>query len=79
MITADTPAARELLTDEADAVLVPPGDPEALATAVRQVAGDAALAERLAESGRATYQARASEEVLGARWRALLERVLPDG
>jgi glycosyltransferase involved in cell wall biosynthesis len=79
VITADTPAARELLTDEADAVLVPPGDPDALATAVRRVAGDAGLAERLAESGRATYQARASEEVLGARWRAILERVLPDG
>ena len=79
VITADTPAARELLTDETDAMLVPPGDPEALATAVRRLAGDAALAERLAESGRATYQARASEEVLGARWRALLERVVPDG
>ena len=76
VITADTPAARELLTDGVDAVLVPPGDTEALAGAVRRVSGQGALAERLAEAGRATYEARASEAVLGARWRSLLERVV---
>ena len=30
---------------------------------------------RIADAGRATYEARASEDVLGARWRSLLERV----
>ncbi len=79
VITADTPAARELLTDDVDALLVPPGDPEALAAAVRLVAADGELAGRLAERGRATFEARASEEVLGARWRALLERVVGAG
>ena len=76
VVTADTPAARELLTHEADALLVPPGDPEALAEAVRRLATDAGLAERLAEAGRATYEEYASEDVLGVRWRSLLERVL---
>ena len=76
VVTADTPAARELLTHETDALLVPPGDPGALAEAVRRLASDAGLAERLAEAGRATYEAHASEDVLGARWRSLLERVL---
>jgi glycosyltransferase involved in cell wall biosynthesis len=73
VITADTPAARELLTDDVDALLVPPGDAESLAAAVRRIAGDRALAHRIAATGRATYAARASEDVLGARWRALLE------
>lgn len=73
VITADTPAARELLTHEADALLVPPGDGRALAEAVRRVAGDEDAADRLAAAGRATYAARASEPVLGARWRELLE------
>jgi glycosyltransferase involved in cell wall biosynthesis len=73
VITADTPGARELLTDEADALLVPPGDPEALAGAVRRLRDDEALAGRLARAGRETYEARASEPVLGARWRLLLE------
>ena len=74
VITADTPAARELLADGLDALLVPAGDPAALADAVQRLAADAELAGRLAQAGRETYEARASEEVLGARWRALLER-----
>jgi len=74
VITGDTPAARELLTDGTDALLVPTGDPQALADAVRRLAGDDGLAQRLAQSGRATFDAHASEEILGARWRSLLER-----
>jgi glycosyltransferase involved in cell wall biosynthesis len=76
LITSGTPASRELLTDGRDALLVPPGDPAALAEAVRRVAADPGLARALGESGRATYEARASEEVLGVRWRELLERLL---
>jgi glycosyltransferase involved in cell wall biosynthesis len=76
LVTADTPAARELLTDGENAVLVPPADATALAAAIRRLAGDPALARRLAGAGRATYEARASEEVLGAQWRELLESLL---
>jgi glycosyltransferase involved in cell wall biosynthesis len=76
LITADTPAARELLTDGRDALLVPAGDAEALAATIEKVAADDALADRLAEAGRATYESHASEEVLGRRWRSLLERIV---
>jgi glycosyltransferase involved in cell wall biosynthesis len=76
LITADTPAARELLHDEESALLVPPGDPSALAEAMRRVAGDPGLARSLSRGGRAAYEERASEEVLGARWRALLEELV---
>jgi glycosyltransferase involved in cell wall biosynthesis len=76
VITADTVGARELLTNGADALLVPPGDPAALAEAVRRVATDEALAPRLGDAGRETFEARASEEVLGMQWRLLLERVV---
>jgi glycosyltransferase involved in cell wall biosynthesis len=72
LVTADTPAARELLTDET-AVLVPPGDPEALAGALRALAAEPERAGRLAAAGHALYRQRASEDVLGRRWRALLE------
>src|SRR5439155_17753226 len=71
--TADTPAARELLADRESALLVPPGDPEALAAALRRLAAEEDLGRRLSEGGRAAYLARASEQVLGARWRGLLE------
>jgi glycosyltransferase involved in cell wall biosynthesis len=76
LVTADTSAARELLVDGESALLVPPGNPQALADAVRRVATDATVQERLARGGRAAYDERASETVLGARWRTLLERTL---
>jgi glycosyltransferase involved in cell wall biosynthesis len=75
LVTADTPAARELLRDGESALLVPPGDPEALADAVRRLVEDD-LAERVAAGGLATYRERASEAVLGARWRSLLEQAV---
>ena len=76
LVTADTPAARELLVDGESAILVPPGDPTALAAAVRRLASEPELARRIAEGGLAAYRAHASEEVLGLRWRALLERLV---
>lgn len=74
LVTADTPAARELLRDGESALLVPPGDPDALAAALRRMTEDDALAHRIAAGGLAAYGAHASEAVLGRRWRALLER-----
>ena len=73
LVTADTPAVRELLVDGESAALVPAGDAGALADAVRRLAADRALAERLGAGGLAAYRAQASEQVLGARWRRLLE------
>jgi glycosyltransferase involved in cell wall biosynthesis len=76
VVTADTPAARELLRDGESALLVPPGNPQALAATVRRLASDGGLAASLSETGHAAYRAQASEEVLGARWRSLVESVL---
>jgi glycosyltransferase involved in cell wall biosynthesis len=76
LITADTPAARELLADGESALLTPPGDANALAAALRRLAHDRGLAEHIAAGGSAAYVAQASEEVLGRRWLELLEREL---
>ena len=76
VITADTQAARELLTDGRDALLVPADDPPALAAAIRRIVDERGLADRLGAAGRATYEERASERVLGVRWRSLLEGAL---
>ena len=76
LVTADTPAARELLTDGGDALLVAPGNAAALAAAVRRLAADPDLAGRVGEAGRATYEARASEAALGVRWLGVLERAI---
>jgi len=76
LITADTAASRELLVDEESALLVPPGDADALASAVRRLAADTELSLRIAAGGRAAYEREASEAVLGARWRTIVERLL---
>lgn len=76
LITGDTAAVKELLVDGASALLVPPGDPEALAAAVRRLAGDAALARRIGARGLAAYREHASETVLGVRWRGLVEQLV---
>jgi glycosyltransferase involved in cell wall biosynthesis len=76
LVTADTPAARELLVDGESALLVPPGDPTALAETIRQLAADPDLARRIAAGGRIAYERNASEAVLGARWRDIIERLL---
>ena len=75
LVTADTPAARELLLDGESALLVPSADSEALAAAIRRIAADGTLAERLSEGGLRAYREHASEDVLGRRWRELLERL----
>jgi glycosyltransferase involved in cell wall biosynthesis len=73
LVTADTPAARELLVDGQSALLVPPGDAPALARAVSRIAADSSLAQKLSAGGLAAFREHASEDVLGARWRSLLE------
>ena len=76
LVTADTPAARELLRDEESALLVPPGDAPALAAALRRLADDDELLRRLSIGGLAAYREQASEDVLGARWRGLIQSLL---
>lgn len=76
LITGNTPASRELLRDGHDALLVPPGDPTALAEAIRRLASSPTLADVIGTTGRATYDAHASEAALGTRWRSLIESVL---
>jgi glycosyltransferase involved in cell wall biosynthesis len=73
LVTADTPAARELLVDGESALLVAPGNPGALALAISRIAADPSLAQKLSGGGLVAYREHASEDVLGARWRSLLE------
>jgi glycosyltransferase involved in cell wall biosynthesis len=76
VVTADTEAARELLTHEETALLVPPDSPGSIAEAIERLAADEPLRTRIAAAGRELYLERASRHVLGARWRELLEQAL---
>jgi len=52
VVASDIPGYREVVRDDIDGLLVPPGDPVALATAVRRVLAEPALSDRLKASAR---------------------------
>ena len=60
IVASDLPALREVLTHEDSAVLVEPGNPQALTAGILRIKNDAALGRRLA--------ARASEDVREFTW-----------
>ena len=64
VITADTPAIRELF-DERDLLLVPCAKPEALADAILKLKNNPNLARRIAEHGYQTVTTHAIPRVLG--------------
>ena len=67
LVAADLPAYRAVARRDREALLVPPGDPEALAAAAARVLDDPGTADRLASAGRL----RAAE----FDWRAVSARV----
>ncbi|MDB5368323.1 MAG: glycosyltransferase WbuB [Rhodospirillales bacterium] len=58
IVAPSTPNIREVLTDNVDAVLVPPDDPDALWQAVAALADDATLRARLGAGARRTLDTR---------------------
>jgi glycosyltransferase involved in cell wall biosynthesis len=76
VVTADTPAARELLTHGEDAWLCPPNHADALAEALMTLARDETLRGRLARGARRTYETRCSPEVIGRDVVVRLEKLV---
>ena len=79
VITADSPAIRELLTDGESALLCRRGDPEALAGAIRRLHGDRELLHRIAEGGSKVYMEKVSVEPIGRSASVLLEKLVDGG
>ena len=67
IVASDLPALREVLRPDENAVLVEPGNPDALAAGLARVIGDPGLAARLA--------ARAREDMLEWTWDKRAERL----
>lgn len=67
IVASDLPSIREVLTHEDNALLVPPGDPKALAGAIQRLLDDGALRARLAT--------RAFEDAKGYSWEARADKI----
>jgi len=74
VVTADSPAMRDAFTDQ-EIVLVPPGDPGALASALRSLAADPERAARLGRRARERFEADYAPDAIGPRLLTLLERL----
>ena len=71
IVTADTPALRAAF-DPDEVVLVPPGDPDALATALRELAKDRARVAELGRRARDRFERDYATAAIGRRLAALL-------
>jgi len=65
----------DIIDDGVSGLLVPPADPQALANAIERVAGDPALAKRLADAGRARLRTHFSWDVITRRWDAVYSAI----
>jgi glycosyltransferase involved in cell wall biosynthesis len=77
VVASRMPGIDAAVVDRASGLLVPPGDPATLAGALREVLADAGLRDRLAGAG-AQRAEEFSVDVLGARYCALLRKVVGD-
>ena len=73
-IGADAGGTPEAITDSVDGVLVPPGDPEALARAIAELANDAEKARQLADAA----ERRLAEDFSSARFLEAFESLYRD-
>ena len=72
LITGDSPAAREILKDEENCVLVPMADPKALAEAILTLKEDKKLRDTIAENGYRLFKEKLSPRAIGKELKSIL-------
>ncbi len=77
VVTADTPAAREVLVHGVNAWLVPPADPGALAGAIAHLKGDEQTRARMAGAGHDLFRRRFSIDALAATMTGIVRELVP--
>jgi glycosyltransferase involved in cell wall biosynthesis len=76
IVTSDAPGCRDICRDGINGILTAPGDPDALEQAIRRLAGDAQLRDRMGTAGRRIAEEDFSIDHVVAQTLALYERVL---
>ncbi len=75
IVTTNVPGCREVVTDGITGLLVPPRDPQALASALDRLATSPILRARMGEAGRAKVVAEFANEVVMEKVSAVYEEV----
>lgn len=75
VITAYTPAAREILVHEKNAFLCSAGDPQSLADAIMTLKGDVELRLKISRAGRELFEQKLTERELGKHLVSILDGI----
>ena len=67
-MASDVGGIPEIITHGSNGLLVPPGDPQALAQAIQKLIEDPQMARRLGDAARQAAFERFSEEAMAASW-----------
>jgi glycosyltransferase involved in cell wall biosynthesis len=78
LVATDVPGCREIAKEGINALLVPPDDAAALARALEQLAGDAALRRRFGAASRALVESDLAAAAVGAATVALYHALLAE-
>jgi glycosyltransferase involved in cell wall biosynthesis len=79
VVATDVPGCREVVRHEINGLLVPPDDPDALASAIRRLLEDPELRREFGAEGRRIVEAEFTQEIVAARTLELYERLLWNG
>jgi len=79
IVATDSAGMRSVIADERTGLLVPPGDPRALAEALVRLGGDPALAGRLAAAGRERVRRQFAVEQMARRYERLAQELIATG
>lgn len=72
IVTANTPAIKELLTDRENVLLCLPADPEDLAAKILELKNNENLRNKIAENGYKTFKSNTDERILGLQLKSIL-------
>jgi len=75
VITADTPALREVFTPGKDLYGIPAANPQALADAIRELQNHPGEVRALAENGHQTFNAKCTPKIIGEEIYAVAEKL----
>lgn len=79
MVATDVPGCRELVKDDENGLLVPPGDAAALADAIEALATDSDKRNRFGDAARRSVEHTFSADAIGEKIAALYKAVLAEG
>ena len=76
LITADTPAIRRVIRHRHNGILVPPGDPQAIADAILLLKSEPILRSRLAREGRRRFEEIGTPQIVGRKLLSICAKAL---